>query len=296
MLATEATGQIVCVGQGSERYRLWSLYDMLKFNAAHFTVVMSSQARLAALLSQSMINGWGNDPLIPATKGTISEELGYVRQALQYLPSHPLLDSTIDRLLQRASPEDNQTTTAQAEVLVKELHNDFVVHLQSFVFLGIDKEHREFWEQSAPPLGQLVAEQFPDAAKDIAASARCFALDEWTACVFHSMRVIEQGLHYLANLLQVEISGGIEYSNWGPVITQMQSKIAAMEQLTKGQAKSEQQEFYSGLAINFQYFQWGWRDPVSHSRGHYDPREADVVFRSAKDFMERLAKHKEANP
>jgi hypothetical protein len=49
----------------------------------------------------------------------------------------------------------------------------------------IPAERRHLHEQRRPAFGDAVASVFPGATDDIADAARCIALDEWTAAVFH---------------------------------------------------------------------------------------------------------------
>jgi hypothetical protein len=81
--------------------------------------------------------------------------------------------------------------------LAFELEGRVSDEMTSQVILAIDADRRMLYEQPEPPFRQAVAERFPDANRDIAAAGRCLTLEEWTAAVFHLMRVLEQGLRAL---------------------------------------------------------------------------------------------------
>jgi len=90
------------------------------------------------------------------------------------------------------------------------------------------------------------------------------ALGEWTACVFHSMRVLEHGLRELAS--RVELSAdAMAQENWKNVIDQIEAKIRAMEALPKSAEKSASLKVYSQAALQFRYFKDAWRNYISHT-------------------------------
>ena len=152
---------------------------------------------------------------------------------------------------------------------------------------------RNLYDQQEPPFGAAVADAFPDADFDVAAAARCPALDEWTACVFHSMRVLEHGLRHVAGVLNVPMAATIEYENWGNIIDQIEKAIRSIEQQPRGAEKSARSQFYSEAASQFRYFKNAWRNHVSHARAKYDEREAREVWTHVRQFMQQLAEAEE---
>lgn len=181
--------------------------------------------------------------------------------------------------------------TATIRTRMYDVETAIQADLDANMYLLIPEVDRELYWQEEPPFGWTVHGSFPKARRDIAAAARCLALDEGTASVFHAMRAIEKGLHYMATLLGVEVRGGVENGEWVAIIVEMEKKIAAMKLEPKTSERASRQEFYNGLAAHFRYFKDGWRNGVAHPRRHYDRREADIVWHHAKDFMELLAKH-----
>jgi cell fate (sporulation/competence/biofilm development) regulator YlbF (YheA/YmcA/DUF963 family) len=155
------------------------------------------------------------------------------------------------------------------------------------MFLHIESQRRETYEQKEPLFGKPVADSFNAANRDIAAAGRCLALDEPTACVFHLMRVLEHGLRALAEKVGLD-NDAMAHENWQNVIDQIEKKIRALDSLTKGPAKVDRLKNYSAAAVQFRYFKDAWRNHVSHARESYDPREAESVFIHVKEFMQHL--------
>lgn len=160
--------------------------------------------------------------------------------------------------------------------------------LAGHLFVCIPAATRELIDQKKPPFGEPVSQTFSKARRDIEACCRCLALNEWTACVFHSMRVLEHGLRELAS--RVELStDAMAQENWKNVIDQIESKIRAMEKLPRSAEKSAKLKAYSEAALQFRYFKDAWRNYVSHTSESSDERDASSVWNHVKEFMQQLA-------
>ena len=190
--------------------------------------------------------------------------------------------------LKRIISSVERSDTKTLEVQIHELSADLFEELVEPLFLFVPAAKREGYEQKEPPFGQRVADTFPDAVRDIAAAGRCLALDEWTASVFHLMRVLEHGLHAFAKCLGVAFPTPIELENWKNIIDKIEAEIRQLEQLPKSTNKAERTKLYSQVACQFRYFKDAWRNHVSHSREHYDQREAETVWAHVRDFMQAL--------
>lgn len=170
--------------------------------------------------------------------------------------------------------------------LLLEVTYDVIDEVRAPMFLRIEADSRPFYEQESP-FGAPVEAAFPEAVKDIGAASRCYALDEWTACVFHSMRVLEHGLRLIATRFNVDFA----VDSWHKVIKGIEDGIAA---LRNKQGLTEQDRkgiaYYSDAASQFRYFKDAWRNHVSHGREHYDERDAEKVLTHVREFMQHLAK------
>jgi len=255
---------------------------MLQFYAPGFVRAM------AALSSINM----GAD-MMAKVEAPISEDL---RKTMQETLAP--LDGQIDRLpfslslrLQYARFKTAlETSTDGKELSIRsdELRENITSELISKVFLMVREENVDFYRQPEPPFGSEVAQRF-EANYDIEAGTRCLALEEWTASVFHMMRVLEKGLHWLAAEIGVEMTPDIELSNWKNIIDEIEKQIRSLEQAPKSKTKSQKNQFYCEVATNFYYFKEAWRNHVSHSRETYDERRAKEIWSHVRSFMQRLA-------
>lgn len=182
-----------------------------------------------------------------------------------------------------------QFDRGELEILFRELRINFLEELDTSHFLMIPAAKRELYEQNEPPFGQDVADKIHGARYDIACAGRCLALDEWTAAVFHTTRVLEIGLKKLARRVNIT---GVENKDWYELIRDIHDKIKALKNPSKPLTPQQRKrnEWLSEMASGFTYFKDAWRNPVSHSRGKYDERDATSAWNHVRSFMQVLAR------
>lgn len=263
---------------------------MLRFYASVFSVCYRDLTSATGGLILHLADGDGAVRIgeIAPLRESLLDALDGMKPAMHRLPLSAPLTRKVERLRHRIS-EDENLNIFQAEALLKELNNDFLEELTAHYFLIVDAKRRSLHEQKESLFGEAVEEVFPDVLVDVRAAARCLAYDEWTAAVFHLMRVLEKGLHDLARRLEVPMADHIEYEQWHVVIDQITSTIERMKVLPKSPEKSQQMQVLSDAAVQFRLFKEAWRDHVSHSRTNYDEREADRIWAGVRDFMQALA-------
>lgn len=143
-----------------------------------------------------------------------------------------------------------------------------------------------WWLNNDNSFGVAVKNAFPSALEDIKEVGNCYALDRPTACVFHSMRILEHGLDALAN----DVGLVFDVQNWQNIIEQIESEIRKQAKLPKTAEKDARLQFLSAAAKEFMYFKDGWRNHVSHKRTTYDTYQAYSILSHVRSFMMHLAK------
>jgi hypothetical protein len=148
------------------------------------------------------------------------------------------------------------------------------------------ESEREKAKEEVPLFGNSVDKSFPSVKYDIAEAGNCFALNRYTACVFHLMRVLEIGLAVFAK--QFNVSS--DHSNWHNIIEQIESKIRGMgsDPAKTANWKSEQ-EFYAKIASHFMFLKDAWRNNAMHAREKYTGEEAKRIMENVRAFMQKLA-------
>jgi hypothetical protein len=90
--------------------------------------------------------------------------------------------------------------------------------------------------------------QFPSVEWEATEAASCYALERYTACIFHLMRVLEYGLASLASALSVTITN----PNWHQILKACEDQIKTLSAHDPNWRQNEQ--FYNGVALEFRHF------------------------------------------
>jgi hypothetical protein len=160
----------------------------------------------------------------------------------------------------------------------------FSGELRKRLFFGIEDDKSKYFQRD-DLLGASVTAAFPSCVTEIRDAGNCYALEQYEATAFHSMRILERGLHSLAKKFGVDFS----HTNWHNVIQEVEKKIRNMDS-TFGADWKEQQKFCSQAATHFMFLKEGWRNHVMHVRDvPYDEGRALSVLGHVREFTQALA-------
>jgi HEPN domain-containing protein len=167
---------------------------------------------------------------------------------------------------------------------MQELKTRLKDELNEREFLYIPPERVRFYKE--PMLfGKEAHDRFPLAIDDIEEAGKCLSLGQGTACVLHTMRVMEVGLKALGRAL------GIPYApSWESYLSQISSNIAKKHKVKTLKWKRDE-KFYRDLSGDLLTIKQAWRNPTMHVDRKYSAEEAEQIFVAAKNFMLRLAEH-----
>jgi hypothetical protein len=256
---------------------------MQRFHASSFATVMTELARVFTAVS--MADSAGLPPDDELDRSTVQAALERAKPALAELPLSRVVQTQFLRIEQAI---ERQAKPFELAILLREFHDNLLVELASAWFLMIPADRRFAYEQPYPIFGPDVYAAFPDARRDIAAAGRCYALDEWTACVMHCMRALEFGLRWLGGRVKLDALE-TKGENWKNVIDQIEKKVRQMENEPKSEDKSKRLQFLSEAAAQFRWFKDAWRNDAAHSHSHYDEREGAPLFLHVSDFFRHIA-------
>lgn len=215
-----------------------------------------------------------------------SYNLGVLRPTLDHVEQE--CEKVGLRIALRAVESAKTACSASAPVLsqaLATLNSTIRWEMGEHVFMHIPTARAERYDQPQG-FGSAVAAAFPSAKFDIWESGNCYAAGRYTACVFHLMRSLEDGLGVLAKIFNVPS----DHTNWHNIIQQLESKIRDMgNDPAKPSNWKIKQEFYSQAANSFMFFKDAWRNYTAHARGKYVEHEADTIYRNVCAFMQKLA-------
>ena len=180
------------------------------------------------------------------------------------------------------------TSAQEMGILIEALHQNILSDLLKPAFLPIPEHKVELFDQTVPPFGENVVLVSPDAVDAIATASRCLALDEWTTCVFHAMRVLEHALRQFAAELNIPMSVAYE-KNWCSIIDMIEKEIRVAQNAQRSPTKAETLKFYSDAVVNFRYYKDAWRNHVSHSKESYAELQSKTIYDHVREFVQVLA-------
>jgi hypothetical protein len=165
--------------------------------------------------------------------------------------------------------------------VIRETLND---ELDTKLFLHVLPDNAPFYVNPTSNWDRVI-EQFPTASLDIEEASKCFALERYTASVYHLMRVAEFALSSIAKRvgLRNERPGWVEAINY--IDKQLREKYEEMSEVFKGDT-----EFLSGVAAHMRLVNLAWRRRVAHIERTYSREEAKGIYDSTLILMLHIAK------
>jgi hypothetical protein len=164
----------------------------------------------------------------------------------------------------------------------------------STVFIGyVPPDHAAFWDVKQP-FGDKVYGCFPSARNDAVSAGNCYAVEQYDACVFYLMRVVEKGLRALAKERGIKKIGKthVDWNEWGRIIGALRNKADEIDRdWHRGRRKDMALEFYRGAIGELEAFKDAYRNYVMHDRFDYDQFQAGRVYHRVDEFMQRLSVH-----
>lgn len=171
-----------------------------------------------------------------------------------------------------------QILARRSDEIVRRMRDE----LDTRLFLAVNTEHAPYFEDFAERW-EAVITKFPSVAFDIKEASKCFALNRYTACVFHLMRIGEAGLTAIAQHVGYEE----ERPGWEPMIGYLHSQLKHnpedMDALFRGDI-----EFLNGVVAHMRNVKIAWRNRVAHIESKYTEEEAEQIYVTTKVLMEHI--------
>jgi hypothetical protein len=211
------------------------------------------------------------------------EEQEHLRETLnEVLNECKKLDLRVSIDIVAARIKHLPTSHKELDILIEVIQSELGTQL----FLFVNQQRSRYYD---PILPSYIQAAFPNAYPEMVDAGNSLALDQFTACVFHSMRAAEIGVRALAEELNVTFPFPLELADWHNMLDQIDSKIHQMKNLPRSAEKDDGLQFYSEAATQFRYFKDAWRVRVAHTRARYDEHAAVKVFDHTFSFFQTIA-------
>lgn len=149
--------------------------------------------------------------------------------------------------------------------------------LEDTSLFGLSPGAAGYYREPQEIFGDKVCEKFW--SEDLEEASKCLAFGRATASVFHLMRAMEVAVQNLGS------NAGVPDVNkeWGKILSDLQSKISAME---KGPVRNQ----WSECHVNLYHVKQAWRNETMHPKSTYTTDQAKEVLQTVKVFLNQLEK------
>jgi hypothetical protein len=203
-------------------------------------------------------------------------------------------------LLRACESETADTRYSVIHARIEPIIDGLKHHLAKRKFILLSEEEAPYFA-SVDLFGESLHDKYPfNALREGLSVGNCFAIGQYTAAVFHCMRLAEFGLRKLArnSFLKVRLTQKrgkthpIEFADWQKVIDAIRSKIAKTRQRPIGPQREADLQFFSEAADHCEYMKDIWRNALMHTRRWYNKDEALSVITRVKEFITLIGAHK----
>jgi len=195
----------------------------------------------------------------------------------------------VSGLEERMGPEIGRFQTALEKEPLKviahrcdHLRERILDELKKEMYFHVFNDDSQYYGRRAP-FGDAVARKFKKATDEIEQAAKCLALQQPTACVFHLMRGMETAVQRLAKKLGMTIT---PQTTWRQLTGNMDVQIRKLPQ----QARREKQkrDNWEAARINLHHLGSVLRNNTMHPTAVYSQEEAKHIFNAVGVSMKTL--------
>ncbi len=230
-------------------------------------------------------------PVIQRRIAYICEELERIGFSYSLNPArelHNVIFEEIKKSAVKGEPENwillPPHTVHRYHMHVRDLAVSLERELSKKIVIFLPEDKIGYFDGSKNLFPIKVRESFPSADIDMDEAANCFALDRYTASVFHSMSVMQAGLNKMAESLDLEAG-----KNPDDALSLMEEEVGSRSRTPTPEWKNVQ-PFYSEAVTYFRNVKDAWRNHTMHIKQHYDEPTSKAILNSVSDFMRHLAK------
>jgi hypothetical protein len=179
---------------------------------------------------------------------------------------------------------DSKITWQKLKPSIDEFMRNIRRELKSKRVIMISSSKVSYFDGFADSSSTIIKAAFPSAEYDLDEAAKCFAVERYTACVFHTMRALEPGLKALGAYLGLAVE-----TNWNKALDQIEKEIRARSVRTHGVTWKNDEPFCTQAATHFRFVKNAWRNHTMHLEERYDEERAKKVLTSVTNFMSDIA-------
>jgi hypothetical protein len=259
---------------------LWSLWDMLEFNAQKFVGLMNTLRSITHMRNSPLAKQTDNTASRQTLTEMLMEHAGHLSEMRLPTSQKAVLDlaSTV-----KTYGPYNDFADAKVGFLCKVLH----METDGRKFLQIDNE--DLYRKGSDLFGPEVAAKFStNGAFEIDEAGKCLAVGRSTASVFHLMRAMEVAVKGASTCLGIPDPVKGADRNWGVMLRKFKEELERRNKSNLWPQPSDRQ-FFDEVYVSLDAVRNVWRNATMHVESKYTPEEAEHILASVRGFMKKLA-------
>ncbi|MGE0645094.1 MAG: hypothetical protein AB7P24_15630 [Nitrospira sp.] len=260
-----------------------SLYDMLEFKAGRFF----NLALTLQILQNAMDKKPSDREMDDDSKDFLCKELEKAKEHCEGI-GLPMTVLQIDRAIVNLQEKDIWLDFGSVSAHIKNIYLRIQDELGLQLFMHIPSENARYYLQPQKVLGQAVLDKFPSIINDVESSCRCYATGNYTAAVFHLMRIMECGLRVLGASLNDNSLDPKKNPTWESILRKCDDELRKKSNDRCHEWRGDE-KFFSDATANLRAVKDAWRNPTMHIDQIYDSEQAVAVLNAVKGFMRHLA-------
>jgi hypothetical protein len=272
-------------------FQILTLLDMLEFFAYSYYLFIDKFEAVVCTLGHAQNQRGKQSPLKPEELDDLRHETSVLADELKQA-GITIFETTLNRISEIREDCDDSPPPVLGSInrQLRRLRKDLAKDLHKQVFMSLSPEEIKYFNQEEK-FGAEVKAKFPKANREITAASTCYAINNYTGCVFHLMRAVEYGARAMLKEFGVETHDNrpIELGDWGLLLDALK---AERSKLSIGKRKDPQKlrdfEFYSYPIDQFEKFRV-WRNKVSHLREPFFPGQTKDIMDDAERYVRHLA-------
>lgn len=263
-----------------------SLLEMLELHAPSFLGAATEIARLRQIMVGIEESTERHHSLLEATVTTVKPRLEGLYQEADKIGAK-LACVSAERLYARVGEEPCKVTLVELSNALRDIESRFADHL-SFVKLFVIPEDRAILFGGAETLLKpTTAQLYTSLWFDCEEAAKCLCLGRSTACVFHTMRMLEIAIAAISKRLGIPDPAKVDRS-WGNMLKSIKGRIDELHPVknrTSGCEGSRLEEIY----VSLDAVKNPWRNGTMHVESVYTEEEARHILTFASHLLDKMA-------
>ena len=287
MSAPVRVSSLDCIGAVQWRPgKLWSLRDMLKFNAkAFYNAVTYINSGMTIIKERKDHKA---SPITKNDRSNVQAVLGHLEKTLDVLGAQ-VTKIGVEELQRNVRVRGKKAiTNEKLGQRLTELDARLSDELSLVHLFVVETTNHKYFEPKDPLFGKEFGIKFPTAVFEVDEAGKCLALGRPTASVFHLMRVMEIGVRAVARCLKIPDPIKPAERNWGEILRKIKEAIE-LRTKTSAWASPKHKEFFETAYVSLDAVRAAWRNTTMHVDNKYTPDEAEHILLAVRAFMRTLS-------